>query len=314
MASEPLRKFADELKFTRESKSITLQQIAGKTRIDLKFLQAIEDANFDILPEVYIRAFIKEYSQTLDLNPKETLQKFDNAKSGKQEEKPPEEVHAEDNQQKEPEEEITPTTELMQTTQLPKALNSEETPTAQPDIPNVKTINGIKTNYIIGGLISVAAILIIYFSFFNGSSSEIIQVATDQDVVSANNGRFELGKQTPTQDQSEIQTPVNTLPLSTDSLRLSVLTTDRVWLKVSADGKILRQGIVEANSKMNFAAKKSFSVSIGNAGRVKVYFNNKPVANVGKPGEIRNLFITTDGIKYYTILPQKNEKKSPTAH
>jgi len=314
MASEPLRKFADELKFTRESKSITLQQIAGKTRIDLKFLQAIEDANFDILPEVYIRAFIKEYSQTLDLNPKETLQKFDNAKSGKQEEKPPEEVHAEDNQQKEPEEEITPTTELMQTTQLPKALNSEETPTAQPDIPNVKTINGIKTNYIIGGLISVAAILIIYFSFFNGSSSEIIQVATDQDVVSANNGRFELGKQTPTQDQSEIQTPVNTLPLSTDSLRLSVLTTDRVWLKVSTDGKILRQGIVEANSKMNFAAKKSFSVSIGNAGRVKVYFNNKPVANVGKPGEIRNLFITTDGIKYYTILPQKNEKKSPTAH
>lgn len=314
MASEALKKFADELKFTRESKSITLQQIAGKTRIDLKFLQAIEDANFDVLPEIYIRAFIKEYSQTLDLNPKETLQKFDNARSGKQEEKPPEEVHTEDHQQKEPEEAITPSAETIQTTQSPKALNSEETPAAQPDIPEVKTINAIKTNYIIGGLISVIALLIIYFSFFNGSSSEIIQVTSDQDVVSTNNGRFELGKQTATQDQAEIQTPVNTLLPSTDSLRLSVLTTDRVWLKVSTDGKVFQQGIVEANLKMNFAATKNFSVSIGNAGRVKVYFNNKPVENVGKPGKIRNLFITSDGIKYYTIPPKKNEEKSPTAH
>ena len=232
----------------------------------MKFLQAIEDANFDVLPEIYIRAFIKEYSQTLDLNPKETLQKFDNARSGKQEEKPPEEVHTEDHQQKEPEEAITPSAETIQTTQSPKALNSEETPAAQPDIPEVKTINAIKTNYIIGGLISVVALLIIYFSFFNGSSSEIIQVTSDQDVVSTNNGRFELGKQTATQDQAEIQTPVNTLLPSTDSLRLSVLTTDRVWLKVSTDGKVFQQGIVEANLKMNFAATKNFSVSIGNAG------------------------------------------------
>ena len=169
MALEAIKKFAHELKFTRESKNITLQQIAGKTKIDLKFLQAIEDANFDVLPEIYIRAFIKEYSQTLDLNPKETLQKFDNARSGKQEEKPPEEVHTEDHQQKEPEEAITPSAETIQTTQSPKALNSEETPAAQPDIPEVKTINAIKTNYIIGGLISVVALLIIYFSFFNGS-------------------------------------------------------------------------------------------------------------------------------------------------
>jgi hypothetical protein len=85
-----------------------------------------------------------------------------------------------------------------------------------------------------------------------------------------------------------------------------------VWVKVSTDGKIVHQQIVLADSRMNFAAIKSFSLSVGNAGYVKVFFNNKPVENVGKPGEMRNLFITTDGIKYYTIPPQKNEKKSPT--
>lgn len=313
MALEALKKFADELKLTRESKTITLQQIAGKTKIDLKFLQAIEDANFDILPEIYVRAFIKEYSQTIDLNPKETLQKFDNAKSGKQEDKPAEVItHELIQHEAEPvkEQEITPQVDSIPTTPIPKAFNSEETLSVQQDIPEIKPKSGLKTNYIIGSLITVAAIITIYFSFFNGSSSEIIQVLSNPDVENTTNERFKLEKQTPTQSISEAQEPVTTVVPADDSLHLSVTITERVWIKVSSDGKVLRQGIAEADSKMNFAAKKSFSFSIGNAGRVKLYFNNKPVENVGKPGEIRNLFITSDGIRYYTISPQKNEKKS----
>ena len=309
MASEALKKFADELKFIRESKTITLQQIAGKTKIDLKFLHAIEDANFDVLPEIYIRAFIKEYSQTLDLDPKETLQKFDNAISGKLEEKQPIENH-----QMEESEKIIPKTEPIKSKQVLKEFISDETIPIQPDMPEVKIMKSIKINYLIGGIISVVALLLIYFAFFNGSSSKIIQVSANQNSVNTNDERFELEKKDSVESQAENPTPNFGMPLSTDSLRLSVLTTDRVWLKVSTDGKILQQGIVEANEQVNCTAKKNFSLSIGNAGRVKVYFNSKPVDNVGKPGEIRNLFITSDGIRYYTIPPKKNEEKSPTSN
>ena len=48
MATEALKKFADELKTAREVKEISLLQVSAKTKIDLKFLQAMEDANFDI--------------------------------------------------------------------------------------------------------------------------------------------------------------------------------------------------------------------------------------------------------------------------
>lgn len=314
MASEALKKIANELKFTRESNSITLQQIAAKTKIDLKFLQAIEDANFDILPEIYIRAFIKEYSQTIDLNPKEILIKFDKARSGQQDERPPGDVSSEATHLTEQKEETDTEIKSFETAHSTETISNEATANVISPAKEPTSLVTLKANYVIGSIILVVAISLIYFSFFNGSSSDIIQVQSNQDNISSNNGRFEFENQTSTSDKLESQIPNNTLPRSPDSLRLSVLTTDRVWLKISSDGKILEQGIYEANSKMNYTATKNFSISIGNAGRVKVYFNNNPVENVGKPGDIRNLFITSDGIKYYTIPPKKNEEKSTTTH
>lgn len=313
MASELLKKFADELKSTRESKAITLQHIAGKTKIDLKFLQAIENANFDLLPDIYIRAFIKEYANTLDLNSGETLQRYDEAKFGKIDEKPTGDIlQTKINADTNSETELAKTTESSETKPVKREFSTVESPACPTNLPEVKETKGLKTNYIIGGAILLVALIVVYFAFLNGSSSEIIQEKTDQEAVGSNNERFEIEKPVQPKEQTQTQNLDNTPPLSPDSLRLSVLTTERVWVKVSTDGKIAHQQVVPANSKMNFAAKKSFSISVGNAGYIKVFFNNKPVENVGKPGEIRNLFITTDGIKYYTILPQKNEKKSPT--
>ncbi len=314
MASELLKKFADELKSTRESKAITLQHIAGKTKIDLKFLQAIEDANFDLLPDIYIRAFIKEYAATIDLNSGETLQKYDEAKFGKIDEKPTVEVpQTKIDTVTNPETELAKTNDSSETKPVKREFSTVESPAWSKNLPEVKVTKGLKSNYIIGGAILLIALIVVYFAFLNGSSHEIIQEKTDQGTVGTNNERFEIEKPVQALEQTQMQNLENTPPLSPDSLRLSVLTTERVWIKVSTDGKIVHQQVIPANSKMNFAAKKSFSVSVGNAGYVKVFFNNKPVENVGKPGEIRNLFITTDGIKYYTIPPpQKNEKKSPT--
>ena len=44
-------KLSEELKASRIRAGITLQQLAGKTRIDIKFLEYFEDGNFSFLPE-----------------------------------------------------------------------------------------------------------------------------------------------------------------------------------------------------------------------------------------------------------------------
>ena len=78
-----LDKYAEELREAREKKGITLQQMAAKTRIDIKFLEAIDNGNFSFLPELYVKAFLKQYAMVVGLDEKETVERYDDAKAGK---------------------------------------------------------------------------------------------------------------------------------------------------------------------------------------------------------------------------------------
>ncbi len=79
-----LDKFADELRQQRENSGLTLQQMATKTRIDLKFLEAIDQGNFSFLPDLYVKAFVKQYAKTIGLDENITLKKFEAAREGKE--------------------------------------------------------------------------------------------------------------------------------------------------------------------------------------------------------------------------------------
>ena len=56
-------KLSEELKAARIRSGLSLQLLAAKTRIDLKFLENIEDGNFSFLPELYVKAFLKEHPE-----------------------------------------------------------------------------------------------------------------------------------------------------------------------------------------------------------------------------------------------------------
>ena len=57
-----LEQFAEGLKQLRIEKQLTLLDISTETRINIKFLMAIENGQFYMLPQTYIRAFLREYS------------------------------------------------------------------------------------------------------------------------------------------------------------------------------------------------------------------------------------------------------------
>ncbi len=75
------------LKETREEKGYTLDDIQIKTKIQKKYLEAIEQEDFDVLPgKFYARAFIREYAEVLELDPDVVLSNY------KEEDPIPEEV------------------------------------------------------------------------------------------------------------------------------------------------------------------------------------------------------------------------------
>ncbi|MFQ6069593.1 MAG: helix-turn-helix domain-containing protein [Candidatus Aminicenantales bacterium] len=61
----------------RELRGITLKEIANSTKINLKFLQALEDDNLEILPgEFFIKAIIRSYARAIGLEEDYVLNKY----------------------------------------------------------------------------------------------------------------------------------------------------------------------------------------------------------------------------------------------
>ena len=66
-----------ELKRQREERGITLSQISEGTRIGTRFLKAIEEDNFAVLPGgIFTRSFIRAYAKHVGMNDEEAIDRY----------------------------------------------------------------------------------------------------------------------------------------------------------------------------------------------------------------------------------------------
>jgi cytoskeletal protein RodZ len=67
------------LRKARLEKGISLEDMQETTKIRKRYLEAIEDGNYKLLPgNFYVRAFIKSYSESVGLDPNEVLRMYRN--------------------------------------------------------------------------------------------------------------------------------------------------------------------------------------------------------------------------------------------
>lgn len=71
----------EELKHAREAKRLSLSDIADATLINISYLGQIEQGNTNILPQAYVRAFIREYAATVGLDPDDVMKKYDQSRT-----------------------------------------------------------------------------------------------------------------------------------------------------------------------------------------------------------------------------------------
>lgn len=72
-----MREFASELRAHRESTGLSFEELFERTRINPEYLRAIESGDYDVLPEIYVRLFVKKYAQEVGLDVEETLAKYE---------------------------------------------------------------------------------------------------------------------------------------------------------------------------------------------------------------------------------------------
>ena len=69
--------FGDMLKVAREDKGLSLEQLAADLRIELRFLDALEHENFEVLPApVFTKGYIKQYAQRVGLDYADLLAEY----------------------------------------------------------------------------------------------------------------------------------------------------------------------------------------------------------------------------------------------
>jgi transcriptional regulator with XRE-family HTH domain len=69
-------------------------------------------------------------------------------------------------------------------------------------------------------------------------------------------------------------------------LVLRVTATDATWLKIIIDQGEASRYLLKSGEELTFEAQSAFSLLVGDAGRIKLQLNDRPIAVAGKEGEI----------------------------
>lgn len=306
-------KLADELKQKREESGLTLKQLATKTRIDLKFLEAIEQGNFAFLPELYVKAFVKQVAKTIGLDENVTLKKYEAAKEGKeydpnppaiQEEKvAPQQTESNVTEKEidqavppkvdEPEPSIKSTSPLKSYVDETKPKNNEDETKANKQLM-IFGLGGV-------GLIIIAAL--VYFLFFNNNSKIIVEETPIDEVLGENNERYveEPSLEQNTVDSANVFT-------SADSLYLTFFAKETSWVYLVLDNNRTQEFTLSPNSKFRVAATREFKATVGNSGGVTLQLNNQNVDFVGRSGSVRHFKLDKTGLIYLNTPPKIDQE------
>lgn len=297
-----LDKYAEELREAREKKGITLQQMAAKTRIDIKFLEAIDNGNFSFLPELYVKAFLKQYARVVGLEEKETIERYEDAKEGrlafKKEGKSLLEQKVDIEKEKQPEKETSVKEEA--------AGETTEEPGKETEIPRVKTFSDIsslkssddsgkRSKTLIKTLFTtiafVAVILVVYFLLFRESSDIVVEEKPYNQVLKETKERFEVEKE---------EEPVQTSKQIADSLLVQISnvdSVDSVWVLVIYDDKSKEDFMLYPGRSKSVKAAGNFKFTFGNSGVVGLKLNGNPLNIEGRKRSVRHFKVDSSGIE-----------------
>ena len=295
------------LREARENKGLTLEDVQAKTRINVRYLAALESGHFEALPTpVHVRGFLRNYARYLGLDPQPLLDRYFT-------------VQGEDIQTiGRAEEEISPDNPLVERRDQPffDPVNMEVSGKGFDSVSNGGSSGNMLQIVIIVALVIALALIANRFIpvlMGRGSDANVVQefTAAVQDVVADVTG----ATPTPTEEVVQEQPPSSSiivdgteqpivdtsrnnpglagtptptrppLPATLQQIDLKVDILERTWLEVTIDGNVVTSGIARANDAFEWTAQSEAKVLTGNAAGVYVTINDIALGRLGGRGE-----------------------------
>jgi cytoskeleton protein RodZ len=293
------------LREARENKGLSLEDVQDATRINSRYLAALEAGQYDKLPTaVHVRGFLRNYARFLGLDPQPLLDRY---LAGQGKEFTIAAAAAE--------REISPDNPLPERQDQPffDPVNLEV---------NGKGLGaGSSSGGGSGGLLQVAIIIALVIALAlianrflplligsgNGESAVEELSAAVQDVLADVTGATPTLTSEPAPDELTgagliiggtpvidtsrnpgAATPSPTrppLPATLDEIRLKLEILERTWLEVTVDNNVVYSGIATANEVFEWTAQDEARLVTGNAIGIFATVNDVPLGRLGGRGE-----------------------------
>lgn len=265
-----MNSLSEELRAQRISKNIPLYEISSRTKINIKYLESIEQGVFDFLPLPFVKAIIKQYAEFIDYPVKEAIKKFDVIMG---------EVKKETTQA------------LYATTNIP--IEAEKTTKEKIDELTTKELisqQKLRRVVAVGTIIFLIFVVGIYIYQFLGEDKTEVTEESFQKIIE------EKEPPTPKFTEEVKAEPTNSIP--SDSLILTITTLDSIWISISADELEPKNYLLGKNVTKYFKAKNYFIVSAGVDKNIKFKLNGRELGHLSnKSVVLRNIKIDKD---FYT--------------
>jgi cytoskeleton protein RodZ len=291
------------LKEEREARNISIEEIASATKIVTRYIEALENDRFDIMPGgFFIKGIIRSYARTIGLNEEEVLARYRAAgitgePAHKHHPVPKSEPPRAEPLARKPESE-TPVQPgphpSPDTTQIlaPPTSPSEPLflPAPKPRMPP-DAIKRIIIWAAVGALVVLAvAVLIILWTSHRPRPSPVETAASPslptQVVVP------------PPQKPAVESEPEPVIEKVWTGVTIEISFQAETWIQVYTDGALKISGLFPPGAKAQAQADEKLLIHVGNAGGFTFLLNGKPAKPLGRSGQvITDIKITQDNLK-----------------
>jgi cytoskeletal protein RodZ len=299
---------SETLRQARLRSGVDLDRLAAKTKINPRYLEAIEKGDFDKLPSgIFARMFIKQYADAVGLDG------------------------------------ATFADEFQRSTQF----GNYSPPTAQAIVeargsfqPSIQGINSSsdrgrneQLTSMLGSLIWVVAAILVCAGAYYGlahlpsrtaetagpspSTPKPLAAVPSPGPAQSNPATASNATPTATSPNTGAATPpatqgtapsVTTPPADGAApIRLAFNAIDPVWVTATADGKTVVSELLQPGTSKTVAAEKGARVTLGNAGGVEITFNGKKLEPFGPKGQVRTVDFTPWGAQVVSRTPPSSD-------
>nr|WP_290223307.1 helix-turn-helix domain-containing protein [Trichocoleus desertorum] len=267
---EILQEMGSHLRQLRQEQSMSLEEVAAKTKIQMRLLNAIESGQLEELPEpVYIQSFIKQFADALGINGAAFASSF-------------------------------PTTPILRPVQQPW----RHLPAAQLRpvhlyvvyvcliVFAVNSLSYLMNRSTTPTLANVEA----YQPSGNQPPGQAVSPVVSNQVF----GPFSPAKTTATPGKQKSITPglagllsappdANNANDANKPVRVSVILKAQSWIRVVTDGKTEFEGVLPEGTQRVWMADEQLTLRAGNAGGVLVGLNEQQAKQLGDPGSVEEV-------------------------